>query len=214
MKRFTIGASDALTLCAIVLLLSCPSVAKGQQEPAAPPRPVCIDAQSPSFQYRDIVNEGSPDRATKRYAVVIGNAMYTNGLGPLPKAAADASEVSRALSSAGFTVYCLLNLDRGSMTNLISVMVDEIPEKSEILFYYAGHGFSRNGENYLLPLINFEIRRDKDLEELGFAESVVLDYLLITKPNYLVLLLDACRGELLIPKEARSTSPGCSGQQM
>ena len=167
-----------------------------------------MDAQSPSFQYRDIVNKGTSDRVTKRYAVVIGNAKYTNGLGPLPKAAVDASEVSKALSSVGFKVYCLLNLDRGNLANFVSFVVDEIPERSEILFYYAGHGFSRRGQNYLLPLTNFKIRRDKDLEALGFAELAILDYLMITRPNYLVLLLDACRGEVPIPDDARSTSPG------
>ena len=101
-----------------------------------------------------ILSEGA--RATeaekKRVALVIGNSRYEAAVGRLRNPANDAKAMGRALRSVGFTVLEGHNLSRDQLMSAMLKFRGKLKDADVGLFYFAGHGISVAGENYLLPI--------------------------------------------------------------
>lgn len=92
------------------------------------------------------------ETAPKRTALVIGNAKYEPLVGPLRNTVNDSKAVAKTLKALGFTVIEKHDLKRDE---LLKVMLDfraTLAGAEVGLFYYAGHGISVGGSNYLIPL--------------------------------------------------------------
>lgn len=128
--------------------------------------------------------------AVQRYAVVVGNGAYQHAP-HLPNARADAALVADFLRRAGFRVVERHDLDARGFEALLRQALFEIEENSEVLFYYAGHGFQIGRRNYLVPV-------DADLgtpADIAF-ETVTLDSLVAilgARSRLQVVILDSCR---------------------
>ena len=90
--------------------------------------------------------------AEKRVALVIGNSRYEAAVGPLRNPANDAKAMGRALRSVGFTVLEGHNLSRDQLMAAMLKFRGKLKDAEVGLFYFAGHGISVAGENYLLPI--------------------------------------------------------------
>ncbi len=87
-----------------------------------------------------------------RAALVVGNAGYRS-TGTIPQAAADAEDVSVALTRLGFEVSLRKDLDRRSFADEItSFAKTRLAPRSLVLFYYSGHAIEAGGKNYLVPI--------------------------------------------------------------
>lgn len=106
---------------------------------------VCAQSLMRSDVTEDTGVDSSLD-GTNRLAVVIGNNDYEN-LPLLKNAVADARLMAKTLRELHFHVVCVLNADRGAMGEAISVIEERLVKDTVVLFYFAGHGFSSNGEN-------------------------------------------------------------------
>lgn len=91
-------------------------------------------------------------RAKPNVALVIGNARYESAVGPLRNAVNDAKAVSKALRGLGFSVSEEHNVSRDELMEAVAGFRAKIKGSEVALFYYAGHGVSVAGSNYLIPI--------------------------------------------------------------
>lgn len=85
-------------------------------------------------------------------ALVIGNTKYEAAIGPLRNAVNDAKAVSKALRGLGFSVTEEHNVSRDELMEAVTGFRAKIKGSEVALFYYAGHGISVAGSNYLIPI--------------------------------------------------------------
>ena len=131
-----------------------------------------------------------------RKALVIGNSNYLNA--PLRNPVNDARAIEAALTGLGFEVT--VGYDVKSHNEMLRLVLDfgaalettPHDEESVALFYYAGHGVQRNGENFLIPTEAY-IRREQDIEVEGFPLVRVLREMGYVRNDFNIVILDACR---------------------
>ena len=102
-----------------------------------------------------VLAHGAAATATKpvpRVALVIGNAKYEAAVGPLRNAVNDAKAVAKTLRGLGFTVIEEHNVTRDELLKAVAGFRPKIGGAEVALFYYAGHGISVAGANYLIPI--------------------------------------------------------------
>lgn len=132
--------------------------------------------------------------AAKTVALVVGNDAYRN-VPRLMKAVADARAMGETLTRLGFAVTVAEDLDRTAMSRALVDFDARIEPGDTALFFYAGHGFALDGENYLLPT---DVPRagpdDAELvRDASFAVSRIVERLQKRGASTAVLVLDACR---------------------
>lgn len=142
-----------------------------------------------------------PAAATeRRVALVIGNSGYSNA--PLlPNTVNDARDMSAALRKVGFEVVDGVNLDKRGMDQVVARFARLAQDADAVMFYYAGHGFQFNGENYLVPVearvedeigVQYETTRLNDvMTALNFSKGVK------------IMVLDACRNNPFVSQLAK-----------
>jgi uncharacterized caspase-like protein len=87
-----------------------------------------------------------------RTALVIGNARYEATAGPLRNTVNDARAVAAVLKALGFAVELKENVTRDQLLKALLDFRSTLAGKEVALFYFAGHGISVAGSNYLLPI--------------------------------------------------------------
>lgn len=87
-----------------------------------------------------------------RTALVIGNARYETAVGPLRNTVNDAKAVAKTLRSLGFAVIESHDVTRDELLKAVMEFRGTLPNAEVGLFYFAGHGISVRGANYLIPL--------------------------------------------------------------
>jgi len=134
--------------------------------------------------------------------LVIGNSRYP-GIA-LRNPGNDANAMATFLAhEAGFTVYkgqALLDLDRQTLVSAIGDFAESTRRGDTVVFYFAGHGLERNGQNYLLP-INFAATNAAQLPYEAPTAQDIQQQLVAGEPDLLVMILDACRD---LPEQFRS----------
>lgn len=104
-----------------------------------------------AFLFLLLASPGLPAETT-RNALVIGNAKYEPAAGPLRNTVNDARAVAAALKGLGFTVELKENVTRDQLLKVLLAFRATLKGKEVALFYFAGHGISVAGSNYLLPI--------------------------------------------------------------
>lgn len=132
--------------------------------------------------------------AAKRVALVVGNNAYRE-VPPLDKALGDARAVAATLQGLGFDVIILLDADRSQMSRALVALETRVSPGDTALFFFAGHGVSLDGANYLLPTdvpsVN-EAQRNL-LKSEGFLADDISERLKERGAATTILVLDACR---------------------
>lgn len=132
----------------------------------------------------------------KRLALVIGNSKYQNmsylGDSPLN----DAKNMATALTKAGFEVILIENVGYQAFQQAIETFLERLKvERFRVgLLYYAGHGVSVAGENYLIPTdcaVEQVTKTGTNLDRLQ-KRIATLDCFQRTH----LMIVDACRSEL------------------
>ena len=135
--------------------------------------------------------------AAKRIALVIGNNDYPSLTAEeqLKRAVNDANAIGDALESLGFEVMRGENLSRGAMLSSLIGAADKIEPGDIGFFFFAGHGVSIDGSNYLLPAdIPAAGSGAEDLIKLSaISEATVIETLKSRGAGVAVVVLDACR---------------------
>ena len=94
---------------------------------------------------------GAPE-SRPRTALVIGNARYEQGVGALHNTDNDAKAVAQTLRRLGFAVIERHDVTRDQLIRAVADFRKTLSGADVALLYYAGHGISVSGSNYLIPL--------------------------------------------------------------
>jgi hypothetical protein len=152
-----------------------------------------------------------PALAQKRVALVVGNNSYQN-LSPdkqLKNAISDASAMRDTLRQLDFEVLYGENLDRRSLIERLFDLTARLNRGDTAFFFFAGHGVSFSGANYLLPSDVPAPRasgraEEGRLAEQAIAETLVIDRLTLAGAQVTIVVLDACRDNPLQTPDRRS----------
>lgn len=130
----------------------------------------------------------------RRIALVIGNDDYEE-IVSLEKAVNDAEAISTRLTQMGFQVVTATNIGRRAMSRAVREFEKMIEPGDMTLFYYAGHGFSVSGQDFLLPVdIPQAGPGDESLvRDEAFLTNDLADRFLRAGAKTAILILDACR---------------------
>jgi caspase domain-containing protein/tetratricopeptide repeat protein len=139
-------------------------------------------------------------KTSARTALVIGNAKYEAAVGPLRNTANDARAVAKTLRDLGFAVIEKHDVTRDQLLRAVVEFRATLTDAEVGLFYYAGHGISVAGSNYLLPIksgYSSEGADDVTLRllaetKLFNVEQAVAD-MKSSGATCNLLILDACR---------------------
>ncbi len=128
--------------------------------------------------------------AEKRIALIIGNSNYQY-ITFLNNPANDAKAVAEALEKIGFAVTLKLNQGINGMKTAIRNFGKRLHSGGKIaLFYYAGHGIQRHGENYLVPI---DVTGSSFQKSNFVSVSRVINAMKGSNPS--IIILDACRND-------------------
>jgi Caspase domain len=135
-----------------------------------------------------------PAEAAKKLAFVIGINNYKE-IPKLEKAVGDAKAIGQTLSSLGFQVTTVLDVDRRNLNLALSKLYASIEPGDTVLLHYSGHGIQIENDNYLLPSDvpapddgNVELLKSESLRLL-----TLVDTLGEKGAGARILIIDACR---------------------
>jgi uncharacterized caspase-like protein len=154
---------------------------------------------------------GTPAEAKGRVALVIGNNAYPNlpSNQQLVNAISDARATRDILKGLGFEVLYGENLDRRGMVDRLFELTSRLSADDTAFFFFAGHGVSFSGANYLLP-VDIPAPRASGRAEEGrladqaIAETQIIERVTASGAAVTVLVLDACRDNPLQSSDRRS----------
>jgi Caspase domain len=131
----------------------------------------------------------------KKIALVIGNSDYNDG--DEVSGVKDAEALAEVLGGIGFKVLPVLkNKDLDETTTALRNFQQEIKDATVVVFFYSGHGFQSNGNNFLVP-IGGSIEPSSCLPLKTVVQGMVL------APNAVkIIFLDACRTQKDLPEGA------------
>ena len=150
-----------------------------------------------------------------RVALVIGNERYESVVGPLRNSGNDAKAVARLLRSLGFSVTERHDLKREALLRAMDDFRKSLAGAEVALFFYAGHGISIDGANYLIPIksefdaagadsVTVHMRAETHLFN---AEQAIAD-MTAGGAKCNLAILDACRTTGLAVSRNRGTGNG------
>lgn len=136
-------------------------------------------------------------RNEKRFALVIGNSQYPKEVGELKNPVNDAMDMAAELEKSNFEVQLLTNATYGQIRAALLKFKEKLDEGTKdetvALFYFAGHGFHYQDENYLVP-VDARIEYEDDIWRYCFpVQRMVLSNMEQSKSRMNVVILDACR---------------------
>ena len=137
----------------------------------------------------------------RRVALVIGNGAYQSVPtldNPLP----DSKAVAASLKRIGFDVVEGYDLRLDAMRAQVGDYAAKLDGAKVALVYYAGHGVSVAGENYLLPT-DTVLRNEADLDFRTMNINLVMRQMQ-REDRVNVVILDACRDNPFAKELARS----------
>lgn len=129
----------------------------------------------------------------KTLALVIGNNNYS-GQSKLTNAVNDANAIAEIFGKLGFNVIHKTDCNVSDYTELLTAFEKEIPNYDYSLFYFAGHGFQFEGENYLTSIdsqIEYPNKHELERSSIRLAEILEIVKKSTTKVN--IIIIDACR---------------------
>lgn len=130
----------------------------------------------------------------KTLALVIGNNAYP-GRGKLENAVNDANAISNVFARLGYDVIYKENCVVTDYDALLEQFENGMENVDASIFYFAGHGFEFQGENYLTsiesPLENPTIRL---CERTCIRLSELTDIIKRSNTKINIIIIDACRG--------------------
>lgn len=129
----------------------------------------------------------------KTLAIVIGNNNYHEGA-VLNNAVNDATAISETFKRLGFNVNFFTDITASNIPDILHYLETNIKNYDATIFYFAGHGFELDGENYLtsitcqIPPAN-KFSAGMDSIKVSEILSIYSNY-----PNKVnLMIIDACR---------------------
>jgi uncharacterized caspase-like protein len=134
----------------------------------------------------------------EKHALIIGNSQY--GADSLKNPVNDAQDMAEALARLGYKIHsgsAFLNTTGNQLRRAITSFADQLPSGATALVFYAGHGVSWQGDNYLLPTDTGLMNVDS-IQDQSMSLQTIVNKLADANPEGSnIFLLDACRNNPL-----------------
>ncbi len=118
------------------------------------------------------------------------------------------ADMSARLKGFGFTVIERNNLTTKQIGSTLREFRSKLTPGSVALVFYAGHGVTIKGKNYL-PAVDAEINGEEDVPNQSLGTEQIMDVLAEAKTRLNLVFLDACRDNPYA-RSFRTTSRGLS----
>lgn len=136
-----------------------------------------------------------------RLAYIVGNNKYIN-LDPLEGCMADADYIGKLLNSCGFHTKKFIDLIRDDFAQTVYQFKVDCLNYGVGLFYFAGHGFEYNGNNYLCP-VDSCTSNNESIVETNINITNLIWEVALARDFVSIVILDCCR--VLINNRSRSS---------
>lgn len=127
-----------------------------------------------------------PGGFTQRKALLIGNQAYQNS--PLNNPNKDANELAEKLNETGYKTTLITDGTKATMEIEIDKYIKSIQPGDISFFYFSGHGFQDNGNNYIVPIDFVEYTRSK-----AIGLNIIIESISRKHPIGNIIVIDACR---------------------
>ena len=129
----------------------------------------------------------------KVLALVIGNNNYFDP-DKLDNAVNDAQSIEDVFQRLGYFVLSGYNCDNKRYGELLTSFEQSLPQYDASIFFYAGHGFQEDGENYL-PSIECQVSQANKhlLERYSIRLSELMEIYRKNDKKTHIAIIDACR---------------------
>ncbi|WP_332459796.1 caspase family protein [Croceicoccus marinus] len=124
-------------------------------------------------------------------ALVIGNAKYAHA-SKLKNPGHDAEDVAEVLERCGFDVTLLNDATHRQMDKTLKRFKATLADQDVGLFFFAGHGFQIDGDNYLAA-VDTEVEDEIDAKHSSLSLNRVIAQMEKTDTSTNIIILDACR---------------------
>jgi tetratricopeptide (TPR) repeat protein len=125
----------------------------------------------------------------RKYGLMIGNSAYASLSGLMSKPINDANDIAKLLKTLGVDTRTSTNLDLNGFNNKLNSFCNEVENADAVFLFYAGHGFEKDGLNYLIPT---DAKFPIDYQNYIKIQDIL--YRLQQKNvKYIVMIIDACR---------------------
>ncbi|CAF3670715.1 unnamed protein product, partial [Rotaria socialis] len=84
------------------------------------------------------------------------------------------------------------------MMDIIANFGGEIEDGDLILFYFSGHCYRVNNENYLLPTHDIKIQTAEDIPDFGCRTDSALKRLMRNNPSYVTIFILDCSSQYVL----------------
>lgn len=128
----------------------------------------------------------------KKIAFLIGNDNYDDSNRKLTCAVNDAQRLGETLSGLNFDTTVYQNVDGRKFSEVMVDYARKIPEYEIGLFFFAGHGFQIEGNNYL-GCTDTSFVDEVSMKHTAYSLQNVLDDLQSSSLQVKILIIDACR---------------------
>lgn len=129
----------------------------------------------------------------KTLALVIGNNDYL-GKGKLDNAVNDAKAISEIFERLGYEVIYKPNCSSADCSDALTEFESRISTTDSSIFYFAGHGFQFEGENYLAAIDCPVENPNKNIcERTCIRLTEILDIIKKAPTTVNIVIIDACR---------------------
>lgn len=144
--------------------------------------------------------------AAGKVALVIGNGSY-QAMSSLQNPPNDANLMANKLSGLGFDIVRIIDGDRRSFYDGLTLFGRKAQGADIALVFYAGHGVQVNGRNWLLP-VDAQIEASTDLPAQAIKANDLLDIMEASGARLKLVFFDACRNNPLPRSLSRGTNNG------
>ncbi len=132
----------------------------------------------------------------KRVALVIGNSHYHDGTDI--SGIEDALAMEEALRELDFTVLePVRDADQDAIRTNLKKLSEQIRDATLVVFFYSGHGFQLQGNNFLFPV------GGDTTAEAAVSLTEVIAAVEAAPAAVKIVILDACRTKASIPPQQR-----------
>lgn len=138
----------------------------------------------------------------RKVALVIGNAAYQHA-NPLRNPVNDSRAIAGMFQELGFDVRLVLDADRNTLTAAIGDFSQQATDADVAVLYYAGHGLSLEGRNFLVP-VDSDIQRAADVRLGAALDAEVAIEQALAGAKVKLVFLDACRNNPFVDQIKRS----------
>jgi formylglycine-generating enzyme required for sulfatase activity len=135
----------------------------------------------------------------QKYALVIGNNNYKNGITPLLTPVNDANDVAASLKTLGYETVLKTNTTITEFDEAVNLFLIKLGanKESEGFFWFAGHGINIENKHYLLAVDVVDPRSDDSIIRGSYSVDKLLEKFDRINNKANLLVIDACRNDFV-----------------